>query len=59
MPSGYVIRDMQGPLDTNIAAFCVGGEDGTDLFDRVHEANQILIHDTYTIYYVKDSIENI
>lgn len=50
--SGYVIRDTQGPLDTTRAAFCVGADDGTNLFDRVHEASQALIRGGYIIYYM-------
>lgn len=48
----YVIRDTQSPRNTQVAEFCVVASNSKDLFDRVHEANQILIQDTYTIYYV-------
>ena len=48
----YVIRDTQGL--TTIAAFCIAkSPGGTDLFDTVGEAIEILLQDNYTFYHCR------
>ena len=49
--SSYVIRDVQGPLDGDIAAFCVADSSGEDLFGSVNSASKSLTQGGYTIYY--------
>ena len=49
--SRYVIRDVQGQLDGDIAAFCVTDSCGEDLFGSVNDASKSLTQGGYTIYY--------